>query len=422
MMLPQAVLNFSVAALAGLAVGIEREWSGHTKGPNARFAGVRTFLLLGLLGGTAGWLSEVALLPLAVVLLAGGAALTVAAYAFAARRGPGSADGTTEAAALVVLALGTLAGLGELALASGMSALIVLALMEKERLHTAVQRIGEKELRSALQFAVMSLVILPILPDGSYGPLGGVQPRALWTMVLLFTGINFAGYLARRALGAERGYGAAGMLGGMISSTAVALSFSRRSREEPALSTPLAFGIIGACTVLLLRLVLVTFVLERDISAALLPYLVPPLIVGGIYVARAITKNQHARGKGPADDQDAKENPLRLASAIKMTIAFQAALWAVAFVRQEWGSNELLASAALLGFTDMDALTVTMTRLGADQAPLAALAIAVGVVSNTVLKLGMVLTLGSPQLKRIAGIGLALLGAASVVGIWAMNR
>jgi uncharacterized membrane protein (DUF4010 family) len=105
-----------------------------------------------------------------------------------------------------------------------------------------------------------------------------------------------------------------------------------------------------------------------------------------------------------------------------MTIAFQAALWAVAFVRQEWGSNELLASAALLGFTDMDALTVTMTRLGADQAPLAALAIAVGVVSNTVLKLGMVLTLGSPQLKRIAGIGLALLGAASVVGIWAMNR
>jgi uncharacterized membrane protein (DUF4010 family) len=268
----------------------------------------------------------------------------------------------------------------------------------------------------------MSLVILPVLPDGSYGPLGGVQPRALWTMVLLFTGINFAGYLARRALGAERGYGAAGMIGGMISSTAVALSFSRRSREEPALSTPLAFGIIGACTVLLLRLVLVTFVLERDISAALLPYLVPPLIVGGIYVARAITKNQHARGKGPADDQDAKENPLRLASAIKMTIAFQAALWAVAFVRQEWGSNELLASAALLGFTDMDALTVTMTRLGADQAPLAALAIAVGVVSNTVLKLGMVLTLGSPQLKRIAGIGLALLGAASVVGIWAMNR
>ena len=422
MMLPQAVLNFSVAALAGLAVGIEREWSGHTKGPNARFAGVRTFMMLGLLGGAAGWMSAVALLPLAVVLLAGGAALTVAAYAFAARRGPGSADGTTEAAALVVLALGTLAGLGELALASGTTALIVLALMEKERLHEAVQRIGEKELRSTLQFAVMSLVILPLLPDGSYGPLGGVQPRALWTMVLLFTAINFAGYVARRLLGAERGYGATGMIGGMISSTAVALSFSRRSREEPALSTPLAFGIIGACTVLLLRLASVTFVLERVISLELLPYLVPPLIVGGIYVARGITKTQNARGKAPADDQDAEQNPLRLASAMKMTVAFQAALWAVAFVRQEWGSNELLASAALLGFTDMDALTVTMTRLGADQAPLAALAIAVGVVSNTVLKLGMVLTLGSPQLKRIAGIGLALLGAASVVGIWAMNR
>jgi uncharacterized membrane protein (DUF4010 family) len=416
-MIPQAALNLAIAALAGLAVGIEREWSGHTEGPNARFAGVRTFLLLGLLGGVSGWLAAVTLVPLAAVLLAGGAALAVAAYALAARHGPGSVDGTTEAAALMVLALGTVAGLGELALASGATAVIVLALMEKERLHALVKHIGERELRSALQFAVMSLVILPLLPDTSFA---GVQPRALWIMVLLFTGLNFAGYLAQRALGPQRGYIAAGMIGGIISSTSVALLFSRRSRTEPAVSTPLALGIIGACTVLLLRLAVVTSILDESVAAALLPYLVPPLILGGVIVAIAISRD-HPRPSG--EPADGSQNPLRLASALQMTVAFQLSLWAVAYVREHWGRMELLGSAALLGLTDMDALTVSMTRLGATgQAELAALAIAVGVVANTGLKLALALILGSPALRRIAGLGLAALGAASVAGIVMMNR
>jgi uncharacterized membrane protein (DUF4010 family) len=416
-MIPQAALNLAIAALAGLAVGIEREWSGHTEGPNARFAGVRTFLLLGLLGGVSGWLAAVTLVPLAAVLLAGGAALAVTAYALAARHGPGSVDGTTEAAALMVLALGTVAGLGELALASGATAVIVLALMEKERLHALVKHIGERELRSALQFAVMSLVILPLLPDTSFA---GVQPRALWIMVLLFTGLNFAGYLAQRALGPQRGYIAAGMIGGIISSTSVALLFSRRSRTEPAVSTPLALGIIGACTVLLLRLAVVTSILDESVAAALLPYLVPPLILGGVIVAIAISRD-HPRPSG--EPADGSQNPLRLASALQMTVAFQLSLWAVAYVREHWGRMELLGSAALLGLTDMDALTVSMTRLGATgQAELAALAIAVGVVANTGLKLALALILGSPALRRIAGLGLAALGAASVAGIVFMNR
>jgi uncharacterized membrane protein (DUF4010 family) len=416
-MIPQAALNLAIAALAGLAVGIEREWSGHTEGPNARFAGVRTFLLLGLLGGVSGWLAAVTLVPLAAVLLAGGAALAVAAYALAARHGPGSVDGTTEAAALMVLALGTVAGLGELALASGATAVIVLALMEKERLHALVKHIGERELRSALQFAVMSLVILPLLPDTSFA---GVQPRALWIMVLLFTGLNFAGYLAQRALGPQRGYIAAGMIGGIISSTSVALLFSRRSRTEPAVSTPLALGIIGACTVLLLRLAVVTSILDESVAAALLPYLVPPLILGGVIVAIAISRD-HPRPSG--EPADGSQSPLRLASALQMTVAFQLSLWAVAYVREHWGRMELLGSAALLGLTDMDALTVSMTRLGATgQAELAALAIAVGVVANTGLKLALALILGSPALRRIAGLGLAALGAASVAGIVFMNR
>ena len=422
-MVPQGLINLAVAALLGLAVGVEREWSGRTTGPDARFAGARTFLLLGLLGGTAGWLAELSMVPLAGALLVGGAALAVVAYGIAARRGAASMDGTTEAAALLVLALGTLAGIGELRLASGAAVVVVIALKEKERVHSLVAQLGEQELRSAIGFAAMSVIILPLLPEESYGPLGGVQPRALWTVVLLFSGLNFVGYLARRALGPARGYGAAGMIGGLISSTAVSLEFSRRSRQEPALSAPLALGVVGACTVLLVRLITVTSVLNREVAAELFPYLIPPLIVGGVFVAFGITRAHH--DKGSATDLPAPaESPLRLMSAIKMTVAFQLVLWAVAFVRARYGQTEILASAALLGFTDMDALTVSMTKLGTDAAmvSLAALAIAVGVVSNTVLKLGMVLVLGSPRMRRFGGLGLAILGAASVVGIWAMNH
>ena len=422
-MFPQGAISLAVAGLLGLAVGIEREWSGRTTGPDARFAGARTFLLLGLLGGTGGWLAQLAMVPLAAALLAGGAALAVVAYALAARRGAASVDGTTEAAAILVLGLGALAGLGELRLATGAAVVVVIALKEKQRVHALVAQLGEQELRSTVGFAAMSIIILPLLPDESYGPLGGVQPRALWIIVLIFTGLNFVGYLARRALGAARGYGVAGMLGGLVSSTAVTLEFSRRSHQEPALGAPLALGVVGACTVLLVRLITVTSVLNRDVAVELIPYLVPPLIVGGVFVAFGLTRAQHEKITA-ADVPTGNESPLRLGSAIKMTVAFQLVLWAVAWVRAHYGQTEILASAALLGLTDMDALTVSMTKLGADagMVSLAALAIAVGVVSNTALKLGLVLVLGSPRMRRFGGIGLAILGVASVVGIWAMRR
>ena len=189
----ETVARLAVAALAGLAVGLEREWSGHATGPLARFAGLRTFLLIGSLGGVSGWLVGTGAETAAAVLLAGGAALIVAAYVLAARPGGHTIEGTTEVAALLVLALGVLAGLGFLELVSGATAVMVLALSEKERLRELVSRIGTGELRAALQFAVLALVVLPLLPAGSYGPLGGMQPRGLWVVVLLFSGLNFAG-------------------------------------------------------------------------------------------------------------------------------------------------------------------------------------------------------------------------------------
>lgn len=417
-MLDPVVERIAIAALSGLAVGFEREWSGHATGPLARFAGLRTFLLLGILGGAAGWLAQSNAEVLAAVLLGGGVAVTVAAYMAASRAGGRAIDGTTEVAALVVLALGALAGLGFLELASGVTAVIVLALSEKDRLRQLVSRIGGEELHAGLQFAVLALVVLPLLPTGTYGPLGGIRPRALWSVVLLFSGLNFLGYLARRAAGVERGYGVTGILGGLVSSTAVAFQFSRQSRDDESLGAGLAIGAVGASVVLLPRVLLISTVLNASVALALLPLLAVPIVAGAVLVVFAFARNWGAGEASPVAHET--RSPLRLWSAIKMAIAFQVALMAIALVRTYLGSAGVLASAGLLGLTDLDALTLAMNRLGdsADLIRLGARAIAIGIIANGVLKSVLALSLGRGEYRRLATVGLVVLTLASVVSLW----
>ncbi|MFL5403836.1 MAG: MgtC/SapB family protein [Gemmatimonadales bacterium] len=407
--------GLAVAGLAGLAVGIEREWSGHATGPAARFAGVRTFLMLGLLGGLAGWLIEGGLLLPGALLLASGSLLTVAAYVMAARRGGAAVEGTTEVAALVVLALGAIAGLGFPLVTSAVASVMVLALVEKTRIHSTIERLGERELKAALQFAVLAVVILPLLPAGPFGPYDSIRPRAIWLVVLLFSGLNFAGYLISRWLGTSRGYGLTGLLGGLISSTAVTLQFSRRSRDMPAAGRALALGVVGACTVLVLRVEILAAALQSDVALALIRYLVPVLLAGAAVLLVLYLRRGR---KSEREAADPARNPLGLWSAIRLAIAFQVVLLLVPLVRHLWGVKGILASAAVLGFTDVDALTYSMTRLGAEAAGLGAQAIAIGILSNTVLKLAVVLSLGRGQFRWIAGFGLVTLGVASGVGLW----
>jgi uncharacterized membrane protein (DUF4010 family) len=415
------VVRLGVAALAGLAVGLEREWSGHASGPRSRFAGLRTFFLLGIVGGIAGWFAssgESGAVALGVALLGGAAALVVSAYFLAARPGGESVEATTEVAAIAVLAVSALAGFGYLVVASGTTAIMVLALSEKQRLQATVARIGGTELRAALQFAVLALVILPILPDATYGPLGGVRPRALWTVVLVFSGLNFAGYLARKAVGPARGYGVTGILGGLISSTAVTFQFSRLSRTDAALGTGLAIGVVGACTVLIPRVMVLSTLLNPPAALALVPLVLPAFVTGAAITALALWRGAGAMPSGPEDE--ALKSPLRFWSAIRMAIAFQVSLMAIVYVRDTMGATGVLASAALLGLTDMDALTLSMNRLGTspELVRLAARAIAVGIIANSVLKFGLVVVLGAKGYRPRAAAGLAVLALLSVATLW----
>lgn len=397
------IIGLLIAALGGAAVGLERQWSGHAEGPTARFAGIRTFTMLGAIGGISGWLWTGGVTVPASLLLAGAVAIVAMAYAAASRQ---SIDGTTEVAALVVLAAGVLAGMGTVGLASGIIALATLLLIEKSRLHALVQRIDDVGLRSGVRFAVMALVILPLLPEGPYGPLGGVRPRELWALVLLFSGLSFSGYVARHLVGPRHGYVVTGLLGGLVSSTNVTLTFARMSRTDPGVDRALALGAVCANAVLYPRVLVATAVLNSAV--------VPPLLL--CFAAPACAAALLAIiGTRRSSDETVPtmplRNPLQLAGALQMAVLFQAVLTAVHVTQKWWGTSGVFSSAAVLGLTDVDALTMSMARgvARAISPDAAATAIAIGVLANTGMKLGLAVFFGNRVFRAVAGAALALM-------------
>jgi len=412
------LLRLAVAALGGLAVGIEREWSAGRDEPHTRFGGVRTFLLLGLLGGLGGqWIAVD--VRLAAVVLGGAALLVAVAYLVSAWRG--TIDATTEVAGLVVVAAGALAGGGRLTVASAVFAGAALVLIEKSRMHAAVAKIQSQELEAAARFAVLALVVLPLLPNEPIAWLGGLAPRQLWGIVLLFAGLSFAGYLALRLAGARRGYGWAGLLGGVVSSTAVTISFARESRERPAAAMPLAGGVLAAAAVLPVRVTVLSAVLHFDLALALLPVLAVPVALGAVAVARGLFAGA---ADGEVGEQLVPKNPLRLLAALQMTVFFAAVLAVLATIRDRFGASGLLSGAAILGLADLDALTYSMNRLAATGTPMATAvrALLVGLVANSLFKLAAAAALGTARFRRIAGLGLALYALAFGLGLLLAGR
>jgi len=405
------LLGIVVAALGGAAVGVERQRSGHASGRLQRFGGIRTFTLLGGVAGLAGWLATQQFSTLASILVAGAVALVVAGYVAASRQ---DVDGTTEAAALVVVGAGVVAGLGWLALASGIVAICTLLLTEKSRLHTLVKRIDDEELRAAARFGVMAIVILPLLPEGPIGALGGIRPRQLWMLVLFFTGLSFCGYLARRLFGAAQGYAVAGLLGGVVSSTNVALTFARLSRQERILSPALAVGTIGACTMLFPRVLLAACVLNRSVARALLPYFIAPFLIGLAMLAWQWKKGARAETRSASSS-----NPLQLLPALQMAVLFQAVLFIVDGVHRYFGEAGVRVSGAVLGLTDVDALTISMTQMAdvSGTAALAAQAIVIGILANGLMKTLLTTAFGAPQFSRVTGGVLAAMALATAVSL-----
>lgn len=405
-----AIAGLVVAILGGAAVGVERQQSGHASGPDARLGGVRTFTLLGTLAGIAGLLTATGYPLAAALLVAGALGLVVAGYVRASKK---DIDATTEVAALVVLGAGVLSGLGELRLSAALTTMTVLLLAEKRGLHRFVDRLDETMLLAAARVAVMSVVILPLLPEGPFGPAPGIRPRELWILVLLFSGLSFVGFIAQRLAGAA-GYPITGLLGGLVSSTGVTLTFARLSDAHPRQSAPLATGAVAASTILFLRVAVAVAVLNAALVPTLAGYLWVPFVAGLVALGLAWRQMD-----GPKSAPSELRNPLQFRAALEMAALFQVVLFAVHFARSWLGEGGLLAGGFVLGLTDVDALTLAMTRsvTTGTSVDLACRAILMGVIANCLMKAGIAMVVGE---RRFAWQTAGSLFAMAVAGALAL--
>src|SRR5262245_32412181 len=403
--------HFGAAIGLGVLIGLERQRSmGDEQG-----AGVRTFALIALAGAVAGYLDVVlGLSGLALALFVAVATLIIAFYVISALRG--DIGITTESSALLCFMLGLLCVQGHIQLAAAVGVAMVLLLALRDWLHQLARRIEPADVEATLKFATVSLIILPLVPNHNYGPppLDVLNPYKIWLMVVLISGLNFVSYLLVKTMGANQGIGIAGLLGGLVSSTAVTLGFSQRSRQSGADAAALALGITLAWTVMFLRVVIMSLVISRPLGIRLAAAmgLLCAVSLGACYWLWRRRQNVE-RGK-----VEAGNNPFELGEAVKFGLLFGVVVLAAKAAEVYLGETGLYLAAAVAGLTDVDAITLAMANLAhadATQTGVAARAILIAALANTLVKSGMTITLGSPQLRALTlPISCALVAAGVV--------
>jgi len=405
-------LRFAVAIGLGILLGLERE---RTKGGDGG-AGVRTFALIALSGAIAGFLGEhLGLHWLAVALFVAVAALVACMYVVTALRGDTGI--TTEVSALLAFVLGLLCAYGQLQLASWAAVAMALLLALKDWLHQLASRINSTDVEATLKFSIVTLIVLPLVPDINYGPppLDVVNPYKIWLMVVLISALNFSSYLLIKVVGNEHGVGIAGLLGGLASSTAVTLGFSQRSRQPGEDASALALGIVLAWTVMFFRVAIMTTLISWELGRQI-AWAIGLLCVASLGACYWLWQRNRRRERGEVKPGS---NPFELDAAIQFGLLFGVIVLVSKAAQVYLGDAGLYLAAAIAGLTDVDAITLAMANLAhsdASNLQVAARAIVIAVMANTLTKSGMAIGLGSAELRRITLPIAALLMVTGVVG------
>jgi uncharacterized membrane protein (DUF4010 family) len=407
-------LRFGVALGLGVLLGLERERTKTELG----FAGVRTFALLSLGGGIAAFLDGPLQKPwLALAVFAAAAALVVVSYGISAQRG--EIGITTEFSALLAFLLGFLCVSEHVMLATGLAVASGAILALKQWLHHLAARIEPADVEATLQFAIVSAIVLPLVPDQNYGPppLDVINPYKIWLMVVLISGLNFASYLLVKIVGAEHGIGLTGLLGGLVSSTAVTLGFAQRSRQEPDQAGAFALAILVAWTVMFARVVVLVAAVERGLALRT-AIAMAAMGIPSLAICAWLWRRQRSAPKASVSTGG---NPFELGMAIRFGLLFGVITFAAKAAQVYLGDAGLYLAGAIAGATDVDAIALSMAQLAQADAAMAdpaARTIVIAVASNTLFKAGMVAFLGAPPLRRaIVGATGVILGAAALAAI-----
>jgi uncharacterized membrane protein (DUF4010 family) len=414
--------QFFAALGIGMLIGMERE---RTRGDRFIFAGVRTFALVALLGATSVFIGVQSSLPwIPAVVFIAVTLMVSAAYFITASKG--DIGMTTEVSVLLTFLLGCLCAWGQVGIAGALAVAAMLLLALKGWLHDVARRIEPSDVEATLKFAIITLIVLPLVPNVNYGPTGMevINPYKTWLMVVLIAGLNFAGYILVKVVGREHGLGITGLLGGLVSSTAVTLGFSQRSRAEPDLAPILALAILLAWTVMFFRVVVevgvVNLALARDLALGM-------VLMGVVSLAISFFLWRKGRQQDKPDNRaevDSGHNPFELAEAIKFGGLFAVVIFIASAAQTYFGNTGLYLAGALAGLTDVDAIALSMANLALQDpgnAGAAARTIVIAVISNTMVKCGMAIWLGAPSMRRTmlpitAALAASGVAAALLVG------
>ena len=398
--------QLGIALGLGLLVGLQRESAA------SQLAGVRTFPLVTLLGtisallaqSLGGWVVAAGLLALAALIVIGKQAEVEA--------GKPDAGLTTEVAMLLMFGVGAYLVTGQRAVAIAIGGGTAVLLHFKGELHDAVARLSANDLRAIMQFALLSLVILPVLPNRTYGPYAVLNPRNIWFMVVLIVGISLSGYIVYKFFGERAGLLLGGALGGLISSTATTVSYARRTAQVADASRPAAVVILIASAIVFARVGLeIATVAPSFLRVAIWP------LAALMATLVALVTLLWFWWRGQSDAMPAQENPSELKSALIFGALYAGILFAVAFVKETFGDRGLYFVAGLSGLTDVDAITLStsqLVNLNRLDASYGWRLIVVATMSNLVFKAGTVVALGHRALAlRVC----ACFGAVLLVGI-----
>lgn len=393
----------------GLLVGLQRERAA------ARIAGLRSFALFSLFGYLCGvlhlalgpWIPAAGLVALALILVAGN---------YAEHQTPGGDPGvTTEAAALLVFANGVYLAIGPVALSTAIGVLLAALLAFKVELHSFAQRLDESDFKAAVQLSLLSFVILPVLPDQTYGPYAVFNPRNVWWMVLLIAGIGFAGYLAHKFMPQRAGMLVSGFVGGLVSSTATTVSYARRVAQD-------GFSPVWAATIVTMASAVVYARLALEIAVAsptLLAQAAPPLLLlFALLVAAALL--QWRRGSASVAATPLS-NPSQLGVAFLFALVYVVVLFAAAAARDWLGNSGLYLVALVSGITDVDAITLSTARMvdtGGLDAATGWRVVVAATLSNLAAKAAMAASLGGRPLLRQLALPFGAAFAGGLLAIW----
>jgi uncharacterized membrane protein (DUF4010 family) len=417
MTLREAIVSLAVATAAGGLVGVERQ-QAQAGQEGTEFGGIRTFPLVALLGAV-----SALLVPFAGLWIIGGAfvalgALLTVTHVRAAENDLGI---STEIAALVTFALGAIAAASDLMpyqerylLVASSSAIVMALLALKTPLHGFAAKVSRDDMYATTRFVLLGLVVLPLLPNRTYGPLDVLNPFKIGLMIVLVAGIGFTGYVASRAIGGRRGLLATGLLGGLVSSTAVTLTFSGRAKKDRRAAALCAVAVLAASATMFPRVLVVVLVADRE----LVPQLLIPLGAMGIVGFGAAWGYYRREMRSENPSEVPLRNPFALRQAIQFGLIYGLILFVAKAAQVFVGQKGIYASSVLAGLTDVDAITLSLTELhrGGLAPATASVGIILAVFTNTIVKVVLAFSVGGKEIGRRVGIGLFAVLSAGVGG------